>query len=150
MAIDSSDNFINPHDVAVEADEYEDSIACKLEEISMKELELADLDCQEDVEDEILELENELENLHDELEGLKEEAEDIFELRDECNNYSRGESLINEDYWVDYVRQMAEDIDGIDTNNWPYDHINWDAAAEALRMDYTTITWRGQDFYVRS
>ena len=149
MAIDSSDNFINPQDVFNEADEYEDSIALKEEEISMKELEIADLDVDED-EEERDELECELENLRDELEGLKEEAEDIFELRDDCNHYARGNALINEDHFVDYIRQMAEDMDGIDTSNWPYDHINWDEAAEALRVDYTTITWRGNDFYVRS
>jgi hypothetical protein len=45
---------------------------------------------------------------------------------------------------------MAEDIDGIDTNNWPYNHIDWDEAAEELRNDYATITWCGQDFYVRA
>jgi hypothetical protein len=115
----------------------------------MKELDLADLDEEDDAE-EREEIECELENLRDELEGLKEEAEDIFELRDDCNNYCRGNSLINADYWEDYCRQMAEDMDGIDTNNWPYNNIDWADAAEDLRVDYTTITWRGQDFYVRS
>jgi predicted nuclease with TOPRIM domain len=151
MAIDSSDNFIDPRDVNVEADEYEDSIALKKEEIEEVEDNIAGLDeDDEDYHDELSDLECQLENLKDELLGLEEEAEDIFELRDECDNYARGETLINEDYWVDYVRQMAEDIDGIDTNNWPYNNIDWEGAADDLRVDYVTITWRGQDFYVRA
>lgn len=151
MAIDSSDEFINPRDVEVEADEYEDSIACKQEEINDIETQIQDLDDEdESYDDDLADLECQLENLKDELTGLEEEAEDIFELRSDCNNYARGDTLINEDYWVEYVQQMAEDIDGIDTSNWPYNRIDWEAAAEDLRMDYTTITWRGQDFYVRS
>lgn len=151
MAIDTSDNFIDPRDVYLEADEYEDSIALKQEEIHEVEDNIAALDEDSDYyDDELSELECERDNLQDELAGLEEEASDIFELRDDCNAYSRGDTLINEDYWVDYVQQMAEDMDGVNTSNWPYNHIDWEEAAEALRVDYTTITWRGQNFYVRS
>ena len=151
MAIDSSDKYINPQDVFIEADEYEDSIACKQEEIEMVENNIAGLDEDDDCyDDELSSLECERDNLQDELTGLEEEAEDIFELRDDCNFYARGETLISSDIWEDHVREMTEDMDGIDTGNWPYNCIDWERAAEELRVDYTTITWRGQDFYVRS
>jgi len=149
MAIDSSDNYIDPSDVEIEADEYEDSIECKLEEISMKELDIGDLDEIDDAE-EIDELQSELADLRDELEGLKEEALDIFELRDECNDYARGETLINEDIFAEYIEEMAVDCGDIKTNSWLYSYIDWERVAEDSKMDYTTITWRGQDFYVRS
>ena len=151
MAIDSSDKYIDPQDVFVEADEYEDSIGCKQEEIYQIESEIRELDPDDDYyEDELSDLENQLANLQDELSGLEEEAEDIFELRDDCNFYARGETLINEDVWVDYVQQMAEDIEGKDLSQWPYNHIDWEDAAHGLKIDYTTIIFRGQEFYVRS
>ena len=151
MAIDSSDSYIDPQAVIVEADEYEDSIACKQEEIDMVQGRIDDLDPEdEDYDDELSGLECERDNLQDELTGLEEEAEDIFELRDDCNFYARGETLISEDVWDSYVRQLAEDIEGIDLSQWPYNRIDWDAAANDLLVDYTTITFRGQDFYVRS
>jgi vacuolar-type H+-ATPase subunit I/STV1 len=147
MFIDSSDDFINTQDVISAADEFEDSIEWKLDEISNKETELADID--EEDEDEYAAVENELDELNRELDGLKEEAEDIFELRDDIADFADG-TLINEDYWAQYVQQQAEDIDGINTSNWPYNCIDWDQAASDLAVDYSIITWRGQDFYIRA
>jgi chromosome segregation ATPase len=151
MSIDCNDNYIQPSDVESEAEEYENDIENKQEEIDEKEAEIADLDEDEDgYEDDLATLGSELATLYDELEDIKEEAKDIIELRDMCNDYARGETLINEDIFTDYARQSAEDVDGINLDQWPYNCIDWDEAAEVLKQDYTTITWCGQEFYVRA
>ncbi len=151
MAIDTSDNIIDTRDVCSEADEYEDSIACKQEEIDMKESEIADLDDDDDeLDDDRQTLDGELENLQSELEGLKEESEDIIEFRDDCQLYGGEVTLINEDYWVDYVQEYAREVCATDDSDWPFNCIDCDRAADELRIDYSTITFRGQDFYIRA
>lgn len=157
--VSSNDNFIDPRDVASEAADYESDIETKQEEIEETEEEINDLEVEiedsedddvTDLEDKLADLRLTLANLNCEKDELEEESQSIMELNSDCEDYARGESLINEDYWVTYVQQMAEDIDGINTSNWPYNCIDWEQAATDLAMDYTTITFEGQDFYIRS
>ena len=62
-----------------------------------------------------------------------------------------GETLIREDSFTDYARELAEDIGAIDPNaQWPLSHIDWDAAADALKEDYTEVTLDGSTYYVRA
>jgi hypothetical protein len=149
MAIDSSDNYINPSDVESEADEYRDSIESKEEEIDEVRTELNDAIDDEDEEAEE-DAELKLDTLLDELSELEDEAKDIFELESACNDYASGETLINEDIFAEYIEELAVDCGDIKTNSWLYSYIDWERVAEDSKMDYTTITWRGQDFYVRS
>jgi hypothetical protein len=45
---------------------------------------------------------------------------------------------------------MAEDIGAIDRDaGWPLGFIDWDAAAAALKMDYTEVSIRGYDYWIR-
>lgn len=80
----------------------------------------------------------ELAKLHE----LAKQSESVY-------GWDDGVTLINESYWLEYAKDQAEDINGIDINEWPFDHINWDEAADALKVDYTTIEWDGETFYVR-
>ena len=146
MGISSSDEYIDPRDVESEADEFESDIEILKEEIE----ELEDyLECEEDA-DERVEIEGKLEKKLADLAVLEEEASDILELRDACNDYAGGDSLINEDYFPQYVEELAKDCGDISENSWLYCYIDWDAAAEDCKIDYTTITFQGQDFYVRA
>jgi hypothetical protein len=59
-------------------------------------------------------------------------------------------SLIRESYFEDYARELAEDIGAIDRNaSWPNQHIDWEAAAEALLIDYTSTEIEGVTYYFR-
>lgn len=59
-------------------------------------------------------------------------------------------TLISENYFTDYAEQMAEDIGAIDREaGWPLSFIDWDAAAEALKMDYTSVTFDGDTYLIR-
>jgi anti-sigma28 factor (negative regulator of flagellin synthesis) len=153
MAIDSSDQFIYTDKVEEEAADYEASISFKEDEISEIENEISDMEDEdeEDIDHEkIAELKQDLEALRGELVGLQEEAEDIFKLLQICEDYARGNTLINDDYWPQYVQDMASDTTTADLSSWPCNCIDWDVAADQLLSDYTTVTWCGQDFHVQS
>lgn len=59
-------------------------------------------------------------------------------------------TLIRDDYFEDYARELAEDIGAIDRNaTWPLNHIDWPAAAETLKGDYTTVEYEGVTYWTR-
>ncbi len=73
------------------------------------------------------------------------------ELESYCSDYHYGETLIADSYFVEYAEQLAEDIGAIDRDaQWPLSYIDWNAAADALKQDYTTSEWDGHTFYFRA
>lgn len=83
----------------------------------------------------------------DELKALKaltEEAEGY------CSDWHHGEALIRDSYFEDYARQLAEDIGAIpDDAKWPCTCIDWEKAAEELRMDYTAVSFGEVTYWTR-
>jgi hypothetical protein len=75
----------------------------------------------------------------------------IRELADQgIEDWEDGATLIREDYFKTYAQEFAEDIGAMpDANAWPGSYIDWDRAADALAMDYTSVTFLGTDYYVR-
>lgn len=81
----------------------------------------------------------------DELQALKQLAEQGESSRD----WRYGETLIRDSYFEEYAQQLAEDIGAIDRNaNWPLGHIDWEAAAEALKQDYMEVDFSGVTYYI--
>jgi hypothetical protein len=70
---------------------------------------------------------------------------------------SWGCTLVHEDHFEDYARELASDIapygPGSETaqvlDSWPYRCIDWAQAADELQMDYATVTWEGETYYAR-
>lgn len=61
-----------------------------------------------------------------------------------------GVTLIPESEFEDYAQEYAEDVCGFDSAaSWPYCHIDWEAAADSLRMDYSLVTFDGTDYLWR-
>lgn len=80
----------------------------------------------------------------DALRALAEEAEGY------AADWNHGEALIRDTYFTEYAMQMAEDIGAIDRDaTWPANYIDWDAAAEALKQDYTCVEFDGVDYWIR-
>lgn len=85
-----------------------------------------------------------------------DEAREILESIEEIESvgiadWQYGETLIREDFFEDYARELADDIGAVDSNaSWPLAHIDWEAAAEALKQDYTEVDYRGTTYYVRA
>jgi soluble cytochrome b562 len=89
--------------------------------------------------------------LHEFRNPEKEELEELEELESEISDFNHGETMIPVDDFEDYARELAWDLGAIDGNaKWPLNHIDWEAAAEALAQDYTIVSYQGDDYYVRS
>ncbi|RJQ46850.1 MAG: hypothetical protein C4534_02050 [Gaiellales bacterium] len=59
--------------------------------------------------------------------------------------------MINANYFAEYARELAEDIGAISGDlQWPLDHIDWDAAAEQLKSDYTELEIEGSTYLFRT
>ena len=83
----------------------------------------------------------------EELDALLELESEIGSLEECARN---GVYFIDEDYFEDYARELAHDIGVIsDDYAWPACHIDWEAAANELRMDYTEVDFDGQTYLVR-
>lgn len=83
-----------------------------------------------------------------------EELETLIAFRDEVSPYASdweyGETIVADDYFTEYARQMAEDIGAIDRDaEWPARHIDWDAAADELKQDYSEIDYDGRTWWTR-
>lgn len=60
-------------------------------------------------------------------------------------------TVVNREYWLEYVKMFAEDIGAIDSNaNWPICHIDWQAAADDLEQDYVTFDFDGRGYLIRA
>lgn len=82
-----------------------------------------------------------------ELEGLRELAEECAGSPD----WEHGETLIRATYWVEYAQQLADDCGMVPSGlGWPVRHIDWEAAAEELRIDYSEVDYDGVPYYIRS
>lgn len=94
-----------------------------------------------------------------ELEGTEDEDE-LTELKalqalaeqcEGCGDWEYGESLINEDYFEDYARELAEDIGAIEKDSkWPATCIDWEQAANELKQDYMEVDFDGTTYYMRA
>ena len=74
----------------------------------------------------------------------------LQELRGECEGYGweYGIGFIRESYWVDYCRELADDIGAVDKSaRWPMSFVDWDAAADALTVDYDETEIDGTTYY---
>jgi hypothetical protein len=82
-----------------------------------------------------------------ELKALTELAE---EAEDYASDWRYGETLIRDSYFEDYARDLAEDIGAIKEDaSWPNNFIDWEAAREALKQDYTSVEFDGVTYWVR-
>ena len=83
-----------------------------------------------------------------------EELKALKALADEgeaSSSWSDGEALIRDSYFQEYAEQFADDIGAIDRNaTWPCNCIDWEKAAEQLQMDYTSVNFDGETYWIRS
>ena len=105
------------------------------------------------------ELESALTDAESEVESAKvyfgdeeiEELEELETLENEISEFRHGETMVPESDFEDYARQLAEDIGAIsDDARWPCTCIDWERAADELRMDYSEVEYQGTTYLVRS
>ena len=59
-------------------------------------------------------------------------------------------SAIANHHFRAYAEQLAEDIGALNRDvGWPQEYIDWDAATNALKQDYTSIDIAGTEYWYR-
>lgn len=71
------------------------------------------------------------------------------EGEDRTEDWKHGVTFYKEEYFPTYAREWAEEVDGIDSNRWPYDAIDWDDAADKLKSDYQEFDFDGTTYWAR-
>lgn len=80
------------------------------------------------------------------LESLKGE---IGESRGKISE--DGGPFVDERDFEDYARELADDIGAVpDKASWPLTHIDWERAADELKMDYSSVEWQGTTYLYRA
>jgi len=85
-----------------------------------------------------------------------EEAERLAALQTIDTWLDRAEdepTAIDEDGFEEYAEDLADDLGAYSrkaSNSWPLCHIDWTAAAEALKVDYETFEFEDTTYLVRS
>jgi len=85
---------------------------------------------------------------HDELQTLRA-------LRDDYSGgegWLDGSTLIRDSYFKEYAEDMASEITDYDPRrtSWPFTCIDWDKAADDLKMDYTSVDFDGVEYWTRA
>ena len=84
----------------------------------------------------------------------KQELDALLALQDEASgspDWQYGEGLIRHSYFKDYAQDLAEDCGLLENaNTWPGRCIDWDQAAEELKMDYFSVDFDGVEYLIRS
>ena len=87
-----------------------------------------------------------------ELAKLKEFAEEV-ESQGVTTEWEDGAYFIRDSYFEEHAQEEAESCCEMPDNggsNWPYCCIDWEKAADMLKMDYSCVEFDGEDYYVRS
>lgn len=102
----------------------------------------------------------------EELEGIEdqssEEAQELAvllkvqEQAEDCADYQYGEVLIRESYFTDYIKELIDDCYELpkefNSGAWPWRHmtLDYEAAADEAKDDYTHIDFDGVTYLIRS
>jgi septal ring factor EnvC (AmiA/AmiB activator) len=131
-------------DLKTEIEEAEEAIAELDKDATEEERQQAAKDL-EDAEQALEDWQDENGEEHKALTALNQEGEDNI------GDWTHGETLIHADYFTTYAEELAEEIGDIPRNlKWPFTHIDWKAAADELKYDYTELDFDGATYYARA
>lgn len=81
---------------------------------------------------------------------LKKFAE---EAENSAADWPYGETFIRDSYFtqfaIEYAADVSSEVDAVKSDSWPFCHIDWDAAADSLRQDYTSYELDGVTYWAR-
>lgn len=94
--------------------------------------------------------EEEIQSWKEDWEDEIKEIEEINNIEDECREFDFGETLIREDEWEDYVKDLLEDCGYIPKDFPSWIEIDWDATANNVKQDYSEVEYQGDTYYFRA
>lgn len=80
----------------------------------------------------------------------QKELAELEELESEVSEWSDGNTLIPESEFTDYCRELLEDCGDIPKNLPHYVVVNWDATADNIKADYSTVNFQGETYLYRA
>lgn len=105
-----------------------------------------------DVSERITELEDEAGALAEAGEPTDEIEAELTALRAFYDAIPNDETLIADEAFTDYARDLASDLHGkaIDEAAWPFTCIDWERAASELQHDYTSYEFDDTTYWARA
>ena len=87
-------------------------------------------------------------DLEVELKALEAFAEEASEY---APDWHYGETIIHADYFTQYAQGLSDELSLGDSTmaQWPFTHIDWEAAAADLKQDYSEVEFEGEAYYIR-
>jgi hypothetical protein len=88
----------------------------------------------------------------DELRKLKALAK---EAEGYAPDWRYGATLVRDSHFPDYAQSYFEEVvdsevrKQVQDAGWPFNHLDWKAAAEELQVDYTGVDFDGETYWVR-
>jgi len=146
MYLDTRELYKRQCELAEELDSLKYDVECAQEALEDNE----DPDEQEDLVDK---LDNAVSDLDIWQAEYQEELDELNALEDEVGReWMHGETLIDEDEFTDYAEDLAADLhgDAVTDAAWPFSHIDWEAAADELKQDYSEVEYQGTTYLFRA
>lgn len=162
--ISNQDNVIDSRDVIARIEELESERQTLIDEIEEAEEALGAIDCDNEEEAYV----GAEETLQDAKGALvewdaSEEAEELAALKaleEEASSspdWEYGETLIHEDYFTKYIEELIDDCYEMPKEmkyggDWPWRHvvIDYEAAAEEAKNDYSKVDFDGTNYWIRA
>lgn len=157
--IDNCDKIIDSRDIIKRIEELQDERDSLQQAFDDAEEAVSSHDdsCMSDIE----ELKADVETARKDLEEWDEsdEAEELASLEafaEEASQYSsdweHGETLINESYWAEYIKEFLSDIGAMPSKIPSFIEIDWDETAANVEkeFDFTQVDFDGTTFYMRN
>lgn len=164
-----SDDIIDSREIIEEIDDLESELSGLRDDLQDLEDERDDLDAEqveleqdeEANEKRLTEIDCEIESIdldistkESDISALEGELQPLLDLQDEaepyCPDWRHGATLIADSYFEEYAYELAKDIGAVNEDmSWPCDCIDWTKAADGLKMDYTSVDFDGETYWVR-
>lgn len=149
--ISNSDDVIDSRDVIARIEQLEDERQGLVDDLDDAQTSAAEDDDNAELADALEAATSALEDFDDSDEG--QELKALKALAEEAEGYAAdwrdGATLIRDSQWVEYCRELLVDIGDLPKDLPSYIEIDWNATAENLQVDYTSVEFDGVTYWVR-
>lgn len=100
---------------------------------------------------------SEIENWDDFAEYFEDETKEYIDIKAFCEDIDShagdscedGVTIIHNDYFEEYTRELLEECGYIPKDFPSWIKIDWEATAKNVEVDYSVVTYDGEDYLVR-
>lgn len=134
MAISNQDPYIDGQEATAEINRLKDELDEKTDERNEAEAEGKSIEW-----------------LEEELDDIQLELKPLLELEENLTYFSLwAVQFIREDEFENYCERFAIDCGDISEESGVYAYVDWERYADGIRIDYTSITYNGEEYLYHS